>query len=121
MAWYQATFALKTGLKEEERATLLDGFKNIVNHDKGEVVDISQRGVRKFAYEVGKEKEGFFISVSFQINSSAVNRVQEFLKTRKGIARSMIMRRKAPPEKKKEEGEKNGQSEPRDFNREPHP
>ncbi|UCG94829.1 MAG: 30S ribosomal protein S6, partial [Candidatus Aerophobus sp.] len=48
MAWYQATFALKTELNEEERTTLLDGFKKIVSHDKGEVVDISQMGVRKF-------------------------------------------------------------------------
>ncbi|MFQ5835485.1 MAG: 30S ribosomal protein S6 [bacterium] len=120
MAWYQATFALKTGLNDEERAALLDGFKDIVSHDKGEVEDISQIGVRKFAYEVEEEKEGFFITVNFQINSSEVNRVQEFLKTKGRIVRSMITRRKAPPEKKKEEGEENGQSEPRDLNRKSH-
>jgi len=121
MAWYQATFAVKTELNEEEKTTLLDGFKKIVSHDKGEVEDISQIGVRKFAYEVEKEKEGFFITVNFQINSSEVNRVREFLEAGEGIVRSMIMRRKAPPEKKKEEGDKNGQSEPRDLNRKPHP
>ena len=121
MAWYQASCVLKTGLNEEERARLLDGLKDIVSHDKGEVENISQIGVRKFAYEVGKEKEGFFITVNFQINSSEVNRVREFLKTKEGIVRSMIIRRKAPPEKKKEEGEKNGQFEPRDLNRKPHP
>jgi len=121
MAWYQATFALKTELNEEERTTLLDGFKKIVSHDKGEVEDISQIGVRRFAYVVEKEKEGFFITVNFQINPSEVNRVREFLKTEEGIVRSMITRRKAPPKKEKEEGEKNGQSEPRDLNREPHP
>lgn len=121
MTWYQAAFALKTGLNEEERAKLLDGFKDAVSHDKGEIEDISQIGMRKFAYEVKKEKEGFFITVNFQINSSEVNRVREFLKTREGIVRLMILRRKAPREKKKEEGGKNGQSEPRDLNREPHP
>ena len=121
MTWYQATFALKTGLNVEERTALLDGFKDVVSHDKGEVQDISQIGVRKFAYEVEKEKEGYFITVNFRINSSEVNRVREFLETKEGIVRSMIMRRKAPPEKKKEEGGKNGQSEPRDLNREPHP
>ncbi|MFQ6067368.1 MAG: 30S ribosomal protein S6 [bacterium] len=120
MARYQATFALKTGLNEEEKASLLDGFKDVVSHDKGEVEKISQIGVRKFAYEVKKEKEGFFMAVNFQINSSEVNRIREFLKTKEGVVRLMVLRRKTPPERKKEEGEKNGQSEPRNLNREPH-
>ena len=121
MARYRATFALKSGLNEEERASLLDGFKDVVSHDKGEIENVSQMGVRKFAYEVEREKEGFFITVNFQINSSEVNRVRDFLKTKEGIVRLMILRRKALPEKKREEGEKNGQSEPRNLNREPHP
>ncbi len=121
MAWYQATFALKSGLNEEERASLLDGVKNTVSHDKGEVENISHVGMKEFAYAVEKEKEGFFITVNFQINSSEVNRVRDFLETNEEIVRSMIIRRKGSPEKEEEEGEKNGQSEPRDLNREPHP
>jgi len=109
MPYYEATFVLKPQLDEEKRGEILEGIKNFIADEKGEVKNVDERGMRKLAYEVAGVKEGFFVAIDFQTNSSQVREIQKFLRAKDEIVRLMIVKgeEKLPDQKK---GEKSGQS-----------
>ncbi|TET12851.1 30S ribosomal protein S6 [Candidatus Aerophobetes bacterium] len=120
MPLYGAVCALRPELSEEERDLFLKGIKEVIVNEKGEVKDVNLMGMRKFAYEIGKVKEGFFITIDFHSDSSKLDRIREFFTGEKRIVRAMITRKKISPEKKKERKE-GGQVESNNLNRESHP
>ena len=120
MPLYSAVCALRPELSEEERDLLLKGIEEVIVNEKGEVKDVNLMGMQKFAYEIGKVKEGFFITIDFHSDSSKLDRIREFFSGEKRIVRAMITRKKISPEKKRE-GKGGGQVESNNLNRESHP
>ncbi len=126
MPLYGAVVVLKPELSDEERDLFLKGIKDIIVNEKGEVKDVNLKGMKKFAYEIGKVKEGFFITIDFCSDSSRVSRIREFLAGEKRIVRAMVTRKKISLEKEKEKkkekkGEGGGQVESSNLNRKSHP
>lgn len=120
MPLYGAVLALRPELSDEERDLLLKGIEEVIVNEKGEVKDVNLMGMQRFAYEIGKGKEGFFITIDFHFDSSKVDRIREFFSGEKRIVRAMITRKKISPEKKRE-GKGGGQVESNNLNRESHP
>ena len=116
MAFYEATFAIKPDVAEEERKKLLQEIKNFISDEvKEEVKKVEELGMQSFAYEVEKAKEGFFVTINFRTEPSRLKEIRDFLKAKDQIIRLMIIKGKKLPQKeqletsKEEEKEKGGE------------
>ena len=107
MRSYEVTLAFQPESNEEIRKATLESLEGIILDAKGRMEDLNQIGMRKFTYEIEKAKEGFFVLARFQIESSQISRIREFLNSDKGIVRAMLTKqRKISPK-----GKKDGKSE----------
>ncbi len=94
MPLYGITCIVRSELNEEEKDKIIEEIKNFNDKDVGEIKNIEEIGVKKFAHEIKKMAEGFFITFYLQIDSSQIEKFHKFLMSREEIKRLMIIRMK---------------------------
>ncbi len=112
MSIYDMTFAFSSKTDEEKREELLKKIESFIEQNQGKIEKINQLGRRKFAYEVNKEKEGVFATLTFQIEPAFVGDVYKFVKSEDLVMRLMLIKKKKKLSLKKlnQEGERDAHS-----------
>lgn len=88
------TFAFSFKIDVEEREELLKKIESFIGQNRGKIEKINQLGKRKFAYEVNKEKEGFFTTLTFQAEPAFVGDIYKFVKSKNPVMRLMLIKKK---------------------------
>lgn len=88
---YELMYVLLPNTEEEKREALLEKFKGIIETD-GSIDSVEEWGLRKLAYEIQKEKEGFYLLVHFQSGADLPKELDRNLKIADEVIRHMITR-----------------------------
>lgn len=62
---YESVVIVNPNLEEESVKNLIKKFSDLINTD-GKVISVEEMGKRKLAYEIKKQKEGFYIVLKFE-------------------------------------------------------
>ncbi len=62
---YESVVIVNPNLEEESIKALINKFSDLINTD-GKVASVEEIGKRKLAYEIKKQKEGFYIVFKFE-------------------------------------------------------
>ncbi len=88
---YEGVFIFAPTTGEEERNNLLERFKSIIEA-AGSVTNLDEWGSRKLAYEIEDFKEGYYVLINFEAESSVVQELERISKINDSIIRNMIIR-----------------------------
>jgi len=89
---YELMYVLKPATEEAERETLLEKYKGIIEEADGQVDTIEEWGLRKLAYEIKKETEGFYMLMNFQSDVDVPAELDRNMKIADAVIRHMITR-----------------------------
>ncbi len=68
---YESVVIIDPSVEEEKVKDLSQKFTEIINHD-GTVEKVEELGKKKLAYEVKKNKEGYYVVINFEANPSLI-------------------------------------------------
>ena len=68
---YESVVIINPSVEEEKVKELSQKFTDIINND-GKVEKIEDLGKKKLAYEVKKNKEGYYVVINFEVNSDLI-------------------------------------------------
>ena len=68
---YESVVIINPSVEEEKVKSLVQRFTDIINSD-GKVEKVDELGKKKLAYEVKKNKEGYYIVIYFEANPSLI-------------------------------------------------
>ena len=68
---YESVVIIDPSVEEEKVKDLSQRFTEIINHD-GKVEKVEELGKKKLAYEVKKNKEGYYVVINFEANPSLI-------------------------------------------------
>ena len=68
---YESVVIIDPSVEEEKVKELSQKFTDIINHD-GKVEKVEELGKKKLAYEVKKNKEGYYIVIHFEANPNLI-------------------------------------------------
>ena len=68
---YESVVIINPSVEEEKIKELSQKFTDIINND-GKVEKIEELGKKKLAYEVKKNKEGYYVVINFEANSDLI-------------------------------------------------
>ena len=71
MNTYESVVIINPSVEEEKLKSLVQRFTDIINSD-GKVEKVDELGKKKLAYEVKKNKEGYYIVIYFEANPSLI-------------------------------------------------
>ena len=72
---YESVVIINPNVDEEGIKALVQKFTDLINND-GKVEKVDELGKRKLAYEVQKNKEGYYVVFYFEANPSLISELE---------------------------------------------
>ena len=91
MKKYEAVIIFVPELEDEARNALLERFKGIIEAN-GTISNIDEWGMRKLAYEINYNTEGYYVVMDFEAAPEAVKEMDRVAKISDKVMRHMIVR-----------------------------
>lgn len=73
MRKYETMVILNMNLEEESRKELLEMLLNVLKNNGAVVTDVNEWGIRDFAYEIEKQRKGYYVLINFETDDPKVN------------------------------------------------
>ncbi|MGL6175286.1 MAG: 30S ribosomal protein S6 [Cellulosilyticaceae bacterium] len=89
---YELALVLIQSLSEEEKVTALEKVKELIVRFGGEITNVDDWGKRKLAYEIDKQREGFYYFIHFNAETSTPAEVESRLRITEQVLRYLIIR-----------------------------
>ena len=89
---YEALVIVDARLEEGDIQKAVDRFVGAIGDAGGEVTGIDRWGVRKFAYEIAHQAEGYYFVANFRAPQSAVDQLKRTLQISDEFLRGKIVR-----------------------------
>ena len=93
MRKYECIYVISPTLEEEQVKALVQKFNDLVSQN-GELESTEEWGKRKFAYEVQKQKEGYYVLMNFSANPDFPAELERNFKITEGILKYLVVLRK---------------------------
>lgn len=72
---YESVIIVNPNLEEESVKNLIKKFSDLINTD-GTVASVEEMGKRKLAYEIKKQKEGFYTVFKFEAKPELISELE---------------------------------------------
>jgi small subunit ribosomal protein S6 len=92
MRSYEALVIVDARLEEGDIQKAVDRFVQSVGESGGEVSSVDRWGLRKFAYEIDHQKEGYYFVANFTAPEDAVEKLKRLLQIADEFVRGKIVR-----------------------------
>ena len=92
---YELALVLSAKLEDEERLAALEKVKDQITRFGGDIKDIDEWGKKRLAYEIQKEKEGFYYFIHFDAEPAAPAEVESRIRIMEPVLRFLCVRQDA--------------------------
>src|SRR5215471_10265864 len=92
MRVYEELFIQRPDTPEEEIDTFIGGVKDLITNGKGTVEKVDKWGIRKLAYRVAKQNEGFYTLIVFTAPSELVHEVERRMRVTDSVIKFITVR-----------------------------
>ena len=90
---YELALVLNGKLEEDARAQALEKVQNYITRFGGSVVNVDDWGKKRFAYDINKQKEGFYYFIKFQSeNNNCPNELEANVRIMEPVVRYLVVK-----------------------------
>lgn len=91
MKRYEVIAIVKTDVPEEDLTAIMDRSSNIITERKGVIAKAEKWGKRRLAYEINKQKDGFYFFIDYAGDGSIVAEMERNFKIDDRILKFMTV------------------------------
>jgi len=91
MNLYESVVIINPNVEEEEMKSLIKKFSTLINKD-GKVDSVEELGKKKLAYEIKKQKEGYYVIFHFESNPDLINELERKLRITDEVIKFMTIK-----------------------------
>jgi len=88
---YESVVIVNPNLEEESIKNLIKKFSDLINTD-GKVASVEEMGKRKLAYEIQKQKEGFYIVLKFEAKPELIAELERNYRITDEVIKFMVIK-----------------------------
>lgn len=90
---YELALVLNGKLEDDARAEALEKVQNYITRFGGSVLDVDDWGKKKFAYDINKQKEGFYYFIKFQSeDNNCPNELEANVRIMEPVVRYLVVK-----------------------------
>ena len=93
MRKYEMLYILTATLTDEEKEAIIAKFESIVTAAGGTVEGIDKWGVKKLAYAINYQSEGYYVLMTFECETSVIAEITRVAGITEGMLRQMVTKR----------------------------
>ena len=95
---YETMFIVKATLTEEETQAQIETVKSNIEKNGGEIVSVDDMGTRQLAYEIQKQKRGYYYVIYFKAPSEAIKELERNYRVNEDIIRFIFIKSESKTE-----------------------
>lgn len=100
MKFYETMFIVKPTLQAEEITAKVDFYKNLIVENGGKIATTLDMGMRNLAYEIKKNKRGYYYVIYFEANPSFILELERRYRINEDILRFIVIKYDSKKEQK---------------------
>ena len=89
---YETVFIINPNVEEEGIKALIQKFSDLINND-GKVEEVNEMGRRKLAYEIKKNKEGYYVAIDFEANPTLITELERIYRITDDVIKFITVRK----------------------------
>ena len=89
---YELAVVVSAKIEDEERAATVEKVKAYITRFGGNVTNVDEWGKKKLAYEIQKQKEGFYYFIQFEAPTSAPAEIESRIRIMDNVVRFLCVR-----------------------------
>ena len=90
---YELALVLNGKLEDDARAEALEKVQNYITRFGGSVVNVDDWGKKTVAYDINKQKEGFYYFIKFQSeNNNCPNELEANVRIMESVVRYLVVK-----------------------------
>ncbi len=95
---YETMFIVKATLTEEEVQAQIATVKENIEKNGGEIVSFDDMGTRQLAYEIEKQKRGYYYVIYFTAPTEAISELERTYRVNEDIIRFIFIKSESKTE-----------------------
>ena len=88
---YESIIIINPNLEEEAIKALIEKISNLINTD-GKVSSVEEVGKKKLAYEIKKNKEGFYVVFKFEANPELITELERVYRITDEVIKFIVVK-----------------------------
>ncbi len=89
---YEAVVILSQLIADEEKVSFAEKMKELITKS-GELINIDEWGKRTLAYEIKKQKEGFYIVFTFTAKPESMSEMDRILRLDERVLKYIVVKK----------------------------
>ena len=89
---YESVVIINSNTEEQGIKALIQKFSDLINSD-GKVESVEEMGTKKLAYEINKQKEGYYILINFEANPTLIAELERIYRITDEVMKFILVRK----------------------------
>ena len=90
---YEVLYIIRCDVDDDKKTQVVEKFENLVSTLGGTVDSLDKWGMRKFAYEINKQTEGYYVLMNVTCSKDAQSELDRFMRNDETVVRQMIIKK----------------------------
>jgi small subunit ribosomal protein S6 len=100
---YETMYILRPDLGEEQVEQAVSKYQNLIQEQGATEIEIQNRGKRRLAYEIKKQRDGIFVQMNYQAPGSVIAPLERAMRLSEEVIRYLTIKQEVPEETPEEE------------------
>ena len=92
MRHYETTYILRPNLGEEQFTEIIDRTNAIVTNDGGAIICVDRWGVKRLAYEIEREVQGYYVYMNYAAPGKTVDEIERIFRIDDRVLRYLTVK-----------------------------
>jgi small subunit ribosomal protein S6 len=92
MRHYETTYILRPSLGEEQFSAVIERISSIITNDNGTLIDVSRWGLKKLAYDIKKEAQGYYVCMNYATPGSTIQELERIFRIDDRVLRYLTIK-----------------------------
>ena len=89
---YETVFIINPNVEESGIKALIEKFSTLINNE-GKVESVDEMGKRKLAYEIKKNKEGYYVVINFEAQPELIKELERIYRITDEVIKFIVVRK----------------------------
>lgn len=90
---YEILYIIRCDIEDDQKAKVVEKFETLVGTLGGTVDTLDKWGLRKFAYEINKQAEGYYVLMNVTCSKDAQIEIDRQMRIDDAVVRQMIIKK----------------------------
>lgn len=90
--FYELTYIINPVLEEEQFKAAVETINKLITDNGGEIDEVEEWGLRKFAYEIDKKGNGYYVNAYFSAPAETIAVIERYMRIEDDYMRYLTLK-----------------------------